>query len=328
MAQPLSLAQSVEKYDRYPMCLLAGSNQGTTVLKQHHDRIHESQRLLFLPDKEQFKVPIRDITAAGTVRKINIKNEVKLRGFLGDAPLQTLQAGQSPPNPPTIRPDPACRFIKYQLCFNLKTVALKENKQWKVRQAAIHHQFDLGQGTQLWMIADPHAAIKTRIGELYNEHTTYDTSFASMEQGFKSSLDVHLALARWATSEWRWHVRYLEEKAEQPELTIALKEKRHIESLDPGTLSEMQRWEEKANENIMVMESNVKVMELLQRFYRELVHDEDFPENQRRPCLQAVKNFAFQLDELICDTRMQVNRARVLVKILADRKAVVHFFHG
>ncbi|KAF4912756.1 hypothetical protein CGCVW01_v011061 [Colletotrichum viniferum] len=399
MAQPLSLAQSVEKYDRYPMCLLAGSNQGTTVLKQHHDRIHESQRLLFLPDKEKFKVPIRDITAAGTVSKINIKNEVKLRGFLGDAPLQTLQAGQSPPNPPTIRPDPACRFIffltenaiaplwlskemlyllltfyqvmpqlldfllvyaspfghdrelrfsgfrteknlsspigssiipelgrsgrKYQLCFNLKIVALKENKQWKVRQAAIHHQFDLGQGTQLWMIADPHAAIKSRIGELYNEHSTYDTSFASMEQGFKSSLDVHLALARWATSEWRWHVRYLEEKAEQPELTIALKEKRHIESLDPGTLSEMQRWEEKANENIMVMESNVKVMELLQRFYRELVHDEDFPENQRRPCLQAVKNFAFQLDELICDTRMQVDRARVLVKILADRKAIL-----
>uniref|UniRef100_L2FL98 CorA-like transporter domain-containing protein n=1 Tax=Colletotrichum fructicola (strain Nara gc5) TaxID=1213859 RepID=L2FL98_COLFN len=149
--------------------------------------------------------------------------------------------------------------------------------------------------------------------------------FTSVEQGFKSSLDIHLALARWATSEWRWHVRYLEEKAEQPALTIALKEKRHIETLDPGLLSEMQRWEEKANENIMVMESNVKIMTLLQRFYKELVNDEDFPRNQRRPGRQAVKNFAFQLDEIICDTRMQIDRGKILVKILADRKAVLTF---
>ncbi|KAF0321691.1 hypothetical protein GQ607_011022 [Colletotrichum asianum] len=106
-------------------------------------------------------------------------------------------------------------------------------------------------------------------------------------------------------------------------LTIALKEKRHIETLDPGLLSEMQRWEEKANENIMVMESNVKIMTLLQRFYKELVNDEDFPKNQRRPYRQAVKNFAFQLDEIICDTRMQIDRGKVLVKILADRKAVL-----
>ncbi|KAF4900346.1 hypothetical protein CGCF415_v010125 [Colletotrichum fructicola] len=232
----------------------------------------------------------------------------------------------SNPIPGSVIPQLGRSGRKYQLCFNLKTVALKKTFQattWKVRQAAVHHQFDLGQGTQVWMIADPHAAIKSRIDELYNTHRTYETSFTSVEQGFKSSLDIHLALARWATSEWRWHVRYLEEKAEQPALTIALKEKRHIETLDLGLLSEMQRWEEKANENIMVMESNVKIMTLLQRFYKELVNDEDFPRNQRRPGRQAVKNFAFQLDEIICDTRMQIDRGKILVKILADRKAVL-----
>lgn len=103
---------------------------------------------------------------------------------------------------------------RFQLCYNLKTAAPKPGGNWKIRQAAFHHQFDVGQATQLWIIGDPHAALKDRIGELYCDKNTYDTSFSTLEQAFRSSLETHIAFAQWATSEWRWNVRFLEQGAE------------------------------------------------------------------------------------------------------------------
>lgn len=108
---------------------------------------------------------------------------------------------------------------KYQMCYNLKTVALKEvdgqaviNKSWKIRQAAIHHQFDLGHnGGQLWMLGDPHGALKDRVEKLYPEYENHKESFHSFSQAFRSSLDVHLLCGQWSTEEWRAHVQSLEE---------------------------------------------------------------------------------------------------------------------
>src|SRR6187402_2626297 len=48
---------------------------------------------------------------------------------------------------------------QFQLCYNLKAVACKSlpgtdlsEQQWSVRQAAIHHQFDVEEGTTLWIV--------------------------------------------------------------------------------------------------------------------------------------------------------------------------------
>lgn len=103
---------------------------------------------------------------------------------------------------------------KYQLCYNLKTAASKKDGTWKILQAAIHHQFDVGQGIQLWLVGDPHAAINKRIGELYPEQNIYPTSFSTMGQSFKSSMAIHLVYAQWAKSEWRWNVKFLEDVAQ------------------------------------------------------------------------------------------------------------------
>lgn len=96
-----------------------------------------------------------------------------------------------------------------------------------------------------------------------------------------------------------------------------------MESLDPGSLGGVQRWEEKTNDSIMAMESNANILKLLQRFYRDLVRDDDFPSKARRICQQAVKNFCLQLEELICETQMQISRAKILVRTVADRKTIV-----
>lgn len=73
----------------------------------------------------------------------------------------------------------------------------------------------------------------------------------------------------------------------------------------------------------MAMESNVDIMTLLQQFYRDVVEDEDFPGKERQFCLRAIKDFSFQLEEPIRQTKMQISRAKLLVKTLADRKTIV-----
>lgn len=98
----------------------------------------------------------------------------------------------------------------YSLCFNLKNVAEKNDGNWKIRQAAIYHHFDLGQSSQVWMFGDPHASIKDRIGELFSVDENYPTSFSTLGQGFLSSLSVHRVCTQWASSEWRWNVSFLE----------------------------------------------------------------------------------------------------------------------
>src|SRR5438034_1479374 len=92
---------------------------------------------------------------------------------------------------------------------------------------------------------------------------------------------------------------------------------------EAGSLGDVQKVEDKTNETIMVLESNAEIMTLLKKFYLDIVEDEDFPDKERKACRHAVKNFVPQLDELIYDTKMQIRRAQVLVKIVADRKTIV-----
>ncbi|KAK1845618.1 hypothetical protein CCHR01_11735 [Colletotrichum chrysophilum] len=227
------------------------------------------------------------------------------------------------PDSSTIVPELGRSGRRYQLCLNLKTVAPKPDGNWKIRQAIIYHQFDVGQGTQLWLIGDPHGILKKRVGELYHDSKLYPTSFSTVSQGFMSSLEVHLDFAEWAASEWRWHLLFLEDRAEELTKPARIRERSHLETIKPASLTDVQKWEEKTNDTIMAMESNVNIMRLLQRFYRDLLKDENFPAKERILCQQATKTFSFRLEELVCETQMQIMRAKALAKLVADRKTII-----
>jgi hypothetical protein len=112
---------------------------------------------------------------------------------------------------------------QYQLSFNLKGVSQVPipNKpgrnRWSIRQAAIHHQFDVELGTTLWIVTKGDRDLKERI-----EDTTApppygrieDQSFDTPEECFRSSLAVHLLLCNWSTEEWRWYIQFLETSIE------------------------------------------------------------------------------------------------------------------
>jgi hypothetical protein len=110
----------------------------------------------------------------------------------------------------------------FQLCFNLKSVFLKEATglrerwMWSPRQAVFHHQFDIGHGTSLWIMASARDDIQKRVQELVGENSDdRDRSFNSPICSFVSSLAVHTMLAQWASEDWRGYIRWLEKVLEE-----------------------------------------------------------------------------------------------------------------
>jgi hypothetical protein len=112
---------------------------------------------------------------------------------------------------------------QYQLSFNLKGVSQVPipNKPgrnwWSIRQAAIHHQFDVELGTTLWIVTKGDRDLKERIEDM-TAPPPYgrieDQSFDTPEECFRSSLAVHLLLCNWSTEEWRWYIQFLETSIE------------------------------------------------------------------------------------------------------------------
>ena len=72
---------------------------------------------------------------------------------------------------------------------------------------------------------------------------------------------------------------------------------------------------------MMIVESNIEVITRLGAYYNGLVKDPLFPINQS--CAADVHAFTTQLDDMICDLKIQVSRARLLVRTTTDRKTLV-----
>ncbi|KAK7911646.1 hypothetical protein PG985_014127 [Apiospora marii] len=212
---------------------------------------------------------------------------------------------------------------RYQMCYNLKSVVEKRSTEqtWKIRQSAFHHQFDVGTGTQLWIFGDPHEAIKERIANSISDQRNHLSKFDSVSSSFKTSLDVHLDIGRWSMTGWRKHIASLEERVEKLKSDFFFMDQQSPVDTDP--LLVVQEYEDKTNETIMALESNADNLESLSRFYADLVHDENFPTIERGACTKAVKKACSQIRELVYETRMQVRRANILVKTIADRKTIL-----
>lgn len=96
-------------------------------------------------------------------------------------------------------------------------------------------------------------------------------------------------------------------------------------SVGPQTLVAVQAEEESVNQIIMVLESNTDIVQKLRDFYHDLLKGGRFPidDTAKSECGDAVKGFTSQLDEIIYDLNTQIARARVLSKLITDRKNIV-----
>ncbi|KAI9795256.1 MAG: hypothetical protein M1833_007278 [Piccolia ochrophora] len=215
---------------------------------------------------------------------------------------------------------------QFQLCYNLKAVACLsnasttiKNKEWSIRQAAFHHQFDVVEGTTLWIITKGNLDMKERIQSLTSKDGRQeDRSFGTLEECFKSSLAVHLLYCHWSMEEWRWYIQWLEDVIDL-EGPRGVREAQH--NYTSRDLQTVQNYEDKTNEAIMILEANADVLKALCKFYETLKENQDFP--PRRTCYENINIFSTQVDDIIYDSKMQVSRAKLLVRITADRKNLV-----
>ena len=96
-----------------------------------------------------------------------------------------------------------------------------------------------------------------------------------------------------------------------------------IKEYKPYHIQDLQHWQDKANEAVMVLEANTDVLKSIHKFYLVLVDRKDFPDTLRSACEDDLRTFISQLDEIINDFHMQVARAKLLVTIISDRKELI-----
>lgn len=85
----------------------------------------------------------------------------------------------------------------------------------------------------------------------------------------------------------------------------------------------MQGYVDKANEVVAILEANADVMKSLSNFYSKLPDNHGFGDDLAAACKDPISEFSAQIGDMIYDAKMQIRRARLLVKITSDRKALV-----
>lgn len=91
----------------------------------------------------------------------------------------------------------------------------------------------------------------------------------------------------------------------------------------PYDIQDLQLWQDRANEAVMVLEANTDVLKSILKFYTGLIARKDFPNALRIACEDDILTFSSQLEEIISDFNMQTARAKLLVNIISDRKELV-----
>ncbi|KAH8796953.1 hypothetical protein F5882DRAFT_22088 [Hyaloscypha sp. PMI_1271] len=220
---------------------------------------------------------------------------------------------------------------QFQLCYNLKAsnyISLPETKlreqEWSIRQAAIHHQFDVETGASLWIVTKGDKEIKNRIEDMNGvDGRPEDRDFSSPENCFRRTLDAHLVCCHWSVEDWRWYVRWLEESIDRATAVVFAPRNRSVprHHFEPKDVQYVQSHEEKINVAIMILEANVNVLKSLKEFYKNLLNDKSFP--WRDTCKDDIMAFSEQVKVMAYDLEMQISRAKLLVKIIGDRKALV-----
>lgn len=101
-------------------------------------------------------------------------------------------------------------------------------------------------------------------------------------------------------------------------------------TVDPARFSfddlvRVQFVEEKANESLLVIRSNIVIMAEMKNYYGQLCQAQQFPDGWRVDASKSVARFTFRVDSAMNEMAMQQSRLETLLRLLAGRKAMVCF---
>ncbi|KAF2438414.1 hypothetical protein P171DRAFT_477309 [Karstenula rhodostoma CBS 690.94] len=217
----------------------------------------------------------------------------------------------------------------YQMCYNLKRVARTkgdakssiDDQNWSIQQNEFHHQFDVSEGTSLWISAK--GRLKDYRQEVLdltggnNGDKPEDLSFDSRERSFASSLTVHLMNCHWASQDWRGYVKYLEDAIEQKTRHILVGEWISDE-FNSESLQDVQYFEEKSINAAMVLDANIEVMTSLRSFYNNLLENYEF--EMKNQCVDPVHAFVQQITDMMHTFIGYKRRMKMLTDMTENRK--------
>ncbi|KAI8951169.1 hypothetical protein F4801DRAFT_601469 [Xylaria longipes] len=219
---------------------------------------------------------------------------------------------------------------QYQLCYNLKHISREDEGGFSmIRQAAIHHQFDVVTGKTLWIVTAGRRSLQERYKDLTGKDAkTENKSFRNPLQCLQASLAAHIMFCSWSTENWRWYIKLLENNLEAATgLTVhgprGLDE--YHQRYKPGDLQTLQRQEDIVHETIAALEANLRVISSLHKFYASLKDNKNFP--LRHDGAEYIDLFTDQVEDFLSDTEHLVQRASTLLNITNGRKELVtqHF---
>lgn len=105
-----------------------------------------------------------------------------------------------------------------QVCYNLKSVehsGFQTEWPWSLRHCAIHHAFDAKNIRSTWIVIKGDHLIKKRIQSATRECGPAElSSFEMIDRAFAAALATHLVVCDWSAENWRWYIKFLEEKLE------------------------------------------------------------------------------------------------------------------
>ena len=107
----------------------------------------------------------------------------------------------------------------------------------------------------------------------------------------------------------------------QPEPTFESSEE---EDFSFAKLQTIQHIEEKAHGALLILKMNVNVISQLKQYYDTITKSSQFPKEIRKLCLGDLEQFELRINGILNDFQMRVLRLDTLLRLLGDRKALVH----
>lgn len=106
-----------------------------------------------------------------------------------------------------------------QVCYTLKSVepsGFSTEWPWSIRHCAIHHAFDAENIRSTWIVIKGDQLIKKRIQSATRDCSPPElSSFETIDRAFAAALATHLVVCDWSAENWRWYIKFLEEKLEE-----------------------------------------------------------------------------------------------------------------
>ncbi|KIM97239.1 hypothetical protein OIDMADRAFT_130241 [Oidiodendron maius Zn] len=96
------------------------------------------------------------------------------------------------------------------------------------------------------------------------------------------------------------------------------------ENFSFSDLQQVQSLEEKANEIILVLDSNASTLSKVKQYYRETFTFDEFPITLKSACARDFTKFEKAVGNIIGDLQMQESRTKMLLRLLTNRKSLLY----